>query len=464
VNVWLGLRGRLVAAVTAVSLASLGAAFGIVSLVFANVQERQLDRALLSVADEEVRALTRDRGDTPVVRDRPGPAANDVGPLPLYAALYDWKGALLSATETFGGAPPAFADLASGRAACFDLLTGPQPLRATVISLTLPSTSGSRSVRLLVAAPRSDLDGDASLLRRAMIVVFCVAVAWTVALALWVIGRLTRHHRAIVATALRVASGDLSARVGIVGSDEVARLGHTIDEMIDRLALLLRSQQQFIAHAAHELRSPLTTLYGELTNALRKSRGIDEYRAAIDAALDSTRRLKNLTEDLLSLARLGAEPARAEVNAPLDGAIDEALQSIEAERRAKDVRVVARPLATTVVGRAADLTRMFRNLLENGVRHSPAGEEVSIEAQVRGPNVEIHVTDKGSGVAAEDRDRVFEPFYRGSRVRGASIPGAGLGLSIARDIARLYGGDIVIDEHQSTGAHFVVTLPLAPGA
>lgn len=459
----LSLRGRLVAAVTVVSLASLGAAFTIVSLAFSLGQQRQLDNALLVLADEEILDLTSGRGASMAVRDRPGPAANDVGPLPHYAALYDSTGAPLSATSTFGGSPPPISDLSEPDRNCFDLQLASERLRAVVVTVPVKGDP-RRPARLLVAAPRTDLDGDASLLRRAMLVVFCVAVAWTVALALWVIGRLTRPHRAIIATAQKIAAGDLSARVGMSGNDDVARLGHTIDEMLDRLSLLLRSQQQFIAHAAHELRSPVTLLYGELTNALRRSRSTAEYRAAIDEALGSTRRMKDLIEDLLGLARLGADSARADATTPLADTIQDALNAVGSERVAKAVWIASQPLAVSVVGRAPDLTRMFRNLFENGIRHNPTGTRIFIEAALRGSEVQIHIGDDGAGISEEERRRIFEPFFRGANVRAGSSGGAGLGLTIARDIARLYSGDIVLNERSRAGAHFIVTLLLAPGA
>ena len=182
----------------------------------------------------------------------------------------------------------------------------------------LTDVPGAAGLKLLFAASRADLDGDATFLQRAMELVFAVAVAWTVGVATWIVRRLTRNQRRIAEVVRRVAAGDLSARVGAAragaaaaaqaaAGDEV-RLVMDVDDMIDRLAGLLSAQRVFIAHAAHELRSPLTALYGELALALRRSRDADEYRAAIREALDSTRQLKGLAEDLLAVARLGTAP------------------------------------------------------------------------------------------------------------------------------------------------------------
>ncbi|NVL83830.1 histidine kinase dimerization/phospho-acceptor domain-containing protein, partial [Escherichia coli] len=119
------------------------------------------------------------------------------------------------------------------------------------------------------------------------------SIGLTVLVTWRVVRRLTRGHEAIAETARRVAAGDLGARTALrSGDEEVVQLAHDVDEMVRRLEILVEGQQRFIAHAAHELRSPLTALYGELQLAVRRSRSADEYRATIEEALDSARRLK----------------------------------------------------------------------------------------------------------------------------------------------------------------------------
>jgi two-component system OmpR family sensor kinase len=456
----LGFRGRLVAAAAIVSLVTLGAAFGVVSILVNRSQQRQLDDALRGVAAEEAEELSRTSGGLHV-SDRPGPAANDVGPLPKFGVIYAPSGVVLSATENLRGHPPALAGLVSDDWRGFDLWVGDEHLRGMLVSI--PNRPG---FRVLMAASRGDLDGDAAFLTRAMLAVFAFAVAWTVALAVAIVGRLTRHHRIIARTAQRVAGGDLSARVGALGGrDDVAELGHNVDAMIDRLALLLTGQQQFIAHAAHELRSPLAALYGELSHALRRSRSAEEYRSAIEEALGSTRTLKSLAEDLLSLARLGAEQGADNENVELDSVLKYALAAVSPEQTAKDVRIEVTCPPVLITGRPGDLARMFRNLLENAIRHAPAGSGVQIRVLPGPANVDVEIRDSGAGVPDADRERVFDPFFRGSVVRAGNHPGAGLGLTIARDIARLHGGDIALAVTAGqSGARFVVRLPRAIGS
>jgi two-component system OmpR family sensor kinase len=452
----IGFRGSIAAVAAALSLVTLGVAFAIVSISVNRAQERQFDEALLEVGEAEAVELSLNPGEDIAISDRPGPAANDVGPLPLYGALYAADGRVLNATATFAGAPPSPALLARAHRRPFDFDWRGQRLRGAIVALP------AGSARLLIAAPRNDLDGDAAFLRRAMTLVFAVAVGWTVLLAFGIATRITRTHRSIVSTAQRVAAGDLSARVGSRGrSGEMAGLARNVDEMIERLSRLLKGQQQFIAHAAHELRSPLATLYGELSNAVRRTRDPEEYRVAIEHALRSTRRLNQLADDLLALARLGAKAPDADESTTLGDVIAEALEQLgpEAAARGVSVRVDGGAPALAMRGRRNDLVRMFRNLLENAVRHSPDGGAIDVRSSREGDAIVVAVSDQGSGVAPEDREEIFSPFFRRAS-KPSGTAGAGLGLTIARDVARLHGGELTLAEAPGArGATFLVRLP-----
>jgi two-component system, OmpR family, sensor kinase len=451
----IGFRGAIAGVAAALSLVTLGAAFAIVSVSVNRSQERQFDEALVAVAEAEAVDLSLHPEEGIVISDRPGPAANDVGPLPLFGALYAGSGALLNATATFRGEPPAPDVLGHKDREPFDFDWHDNRLRGALVALS------ARNARLLIAAPRSDLDGDAAFLKRAMIAVFGVAVAWTVVLAFGIATRITRTHRTIAATAQRVVAGDLAARVGSAGrSGEMAALAGNIDEMIERLALLLRGQQHFIAHAAHELRSPLATLYGELSHALRRTRDPDEYRTIIDHALRSTRKLNQLAEDLLTLARLGATAPEAIETATISEVVADALEQAGTETAVRGIAVSVGGDLTPIRGRKSDLVRMFRNLLENAVRHSPDGGTIGVRSSQAGEDLIVEVSDEGAGVPAEDKANIFSPFFRRVGKGNGSIAGTGLGLTIARDIARLHGGDLTLAETVAgRGATFVVRLP-----
>ncbi|TKC98312.1 sensor histidine kinase [Polyangium fumosum] len=448
---------RFVGAVSVLTMGTLGGALMAISIAVNASQQRQLDEALRAEATEEAREASALGGDELAISDRPGPAANDVGPLTKYGAIFNPEGRVLAATPTFHGSPPPLETLGPGTMECFNLWFRGEHLRGVLVPI--PAHAGAR---LLLAAPRADLDGDASFLARAMLTVFFVAVGWSALLATWIVRRLTREHEAITLVVRRVAAGDLSARVATrTGDAEIAQLGRDINEMIERLDVLVASQQRFIAQAAHEMRSPLTTLYGELSHALRKPRDADTYRRAIEEALEAARRLKLMTDDLLALARLGADVG--EPSEPVD-VLERARAAAEAvawEARERDTRIDVQGAPATVLGHSRNLERLLRNLIENAVRHSPKGGRVEVVVEPRGDTIEAAVSDEGPGIPEAERVRVFEPFYRGVRERADDMPGAGLGLPIARQIARAHGGDVLFDATRSKGSRFVVRFPAA---
>jgi two-component system heavy metal sensor histidine kinase CusS len=447
-------RSRLVAAVSAMTFVTLGVAFVAVSVAVNHAQQRRLDEALLEEAEKDAQHVAAQVGEALVIRDMPMPAANDVGPLTKYGAIYQRDGTVRAKTSSFGDDVPPLEAVQRGAKEPFDFWHGREHLRGVIVPL--PS---ARDQVLLVAAQRVELDGDAAFLRRAMTVAFVMAVFWATLVASFIVSRLTRDHRKIASVAQRVAAGDLSARVEPHSGDpELAKLGRNIDEMIARLEVLVESQQRFIALAAHELRLPLTTLYGELALALRRSRDAESYRAAIGEALDSTRKLKQLAEDLLTLARIGADRMGASIASVRD-VVHAAESQVQGQAREREITFEVTGDDCAVVGAAGDLERLVRNLLENAVRHSPPGSRVSIAIAVQNERVTVAVSDEGSGIAADEREKIFEPFYRGRGETERSSDGAGLGLAIVRQIARAHGGDVVLAEiANGKGARFEVTL------
>jgi two-component system heavy metal sensor histidine kinase CusS len=451
-------RTRLVFASALMTLVTLGLSFWTVAFFFDRGQEQTLDEALVAEA-RDLAAKAVEPGGALVVRDGPGPTANDVGPLTMFGAVYDGAGALRSQTQTFGGEAPTGAAV-PGHHDAFDFWFHGTHLRGVVVDV--PASAGAR---LLIAAPRTDLDGDSAFLARAMRSVLVVAALWSFFVAAWLIRRLTRDQQAIANVVLRVADGDLDLRVRSQSADpDVLQLANSVDTMIERLSQLVASQKRFVAHAAHELRTPLTVVHGQLDLALRRRRTAAEYRVAIREALDSTKYLRRLAEELLILARAGNGKAGVLEPTPIDQVVRDAAGLVDEEAKAASVIVDVSMAKDVVLGRPADLVRMLRNLLENAIRHAPSNSHVVVEAVRDADIVEIGIRDFGPGVPDEDRERVFDPFFRGAIERARDIAGAGLGLPIAREIAHAHGGDIELDPATLPGARFVVRLPRAVAA
>ncbi len=453
-------RTRLVFSLSAATALNVTASFGTATYVVQRSEERQLDEALHAEARQEASEVAQAKDLSLHISDRGGPEADDVGRLTKFAALYAGDGHVYDYTRTFTRAVPDLEAIRHPNGIPFELVYEGERLRA--IMAAVPGASGAV---LLLAAPRADLDKDTAFLRRVMIAAALLSISFTLLVTWRVVRELTRGHEAIAGVARRVAAGDIQARIGITdGDDEVVQLARDVDNMVKRLAMLVESQQRFVAHAAHELRSPLTSLYGELQLALRRSRSADEYKASIEEALDSTRRLKALTEDLLALARIGSGSTRESRHTPCEvkevAANAAAWVAREALRRKVDIAIDAD--GSLVLGHAFELERLIRNLLDNAIRHSPEGGRIYLEAKGDGDNVELSVLDEGPGVPSDERERVFEPFYRAS----TELPrdgGAGLGLAIVREIVRSHGGDIRVSAGPNgKGALFRATLLTRP--
>ncbi|MCL2779022.1 MAG: HAMP domain-containing histidine kinase [Polyangiaceae bacterium] len=450
-------RTRLVLTISVATALTVTSAFWAASYVFERSEERQLDDALRAEAHEEAAEIGSNSAGGFRISDRAGAEADDIGRLAKYAIIYDEDGTVIDSTASFSRGAPPLENIRHPRGTPFDIHDGGEGLRAILVGI--PTTNKM----LLFAAPRSDLEKDTTFLREVMLAAALASIGVTIVVVWRVVRRLTRGHEAIGSTARQVAAGDLAARVALrAGDDEVVQLANDVDEMVRRLAVLVESQQRFIANAAHELRSPLTTLYGELQLALRRSRSAEEYRTAIEEALVSTRRLTALAENLLALARLGADREASLTPVSLGEVARSAAAWVERETTRKHVRVELDTDGSNVLGHAMDLERMLKNLLDNAVRHSPDGGRVTVRAKSHGNIVHVTVTDDGPGVAQHDRERVFEPFFRANAERRRDV-GSGLGLAIVREIARVHGGDVTLEQGPGgKGAVFRAQLPAAP--
>jgi len=442
------LRKRLALVFATSTSLTVASAFVLTFTFFRHFQQRQLDYALITRAELEAEETLRMGGDRLHIEQEPTGSGTELESLVKYGAMYREDGRVLDATPTFGGVPPALKGLGFVPEAWRQTVDFPyrgQILRGVIVRVGLPAQHGPV---LLLAAPRGELDSDTRQMIEVMGTVLVAAAALALFIGHWLGVRMSRGIEAVAAVSRRVAEGELHARVerrAIGSDDEVRALAADLNLMIERISDLLTAERRFVSNAAHELRSPLTAIRGELELALRRPREPEEYKRAIEEALDSTNRLVGLAEDLLALARIGSTSTSQDIrNHKLSDIVAGAVRasSLRAEQRRSIEVAVAPELA--IHGRDADLTRMLRNLIDNAVAHAPQGTSVRVVAEkTDGDEVLVAVEDTGPGVPEELRDRIFEPFVRGASERAAS--GAGLGLAIAREIARANGGDLFLD-------------------
>ncbi|MFB6720191.1 sensor histidine kinase [Kribbella sp. NPDC056345] len=256
------------------------------------------------------------------------------------------------------------------------------------------------------------------------------------------------------AQAAAISQRNLHERVPVPRTgDVVARLATTLNETLGRLQLAAAQQRGFVADAAHELRSPIASLRAILEVANEHPERADWARVS-GTAIEETKRLQQLADDLLLVARLDAEPSTA--HQPVDLA--------ELVRRQLAGRVDEGPELTfdapesvLVAGDAAQLQRLVRNLVDNAIRHTRTTVAVGIEQ--RSGDVVLRIDDDGAGIPEPERERVFERFARLDEARSRDAGGAGLGLAIAREIALRHHGKLTASGAPGGGARLTLVLP-----
>lgn len=273
-------------------------------------------------------------------------------------------------------------------------------------------------------------------------------------------GQIGRPLRRLEAVARRVAQGDLGARAEVEGSLEQRSLSSSFNEMTDRMTRLFSAQHDFVADASHQLRTPLTGLRLRLEEA----KALAESPAAVtelEAAIGEVDRLSHTVDELLLLSREGERPLAGAAVA-LGDLVADALRRWRPGASARAIGLAHRCQGEpgTVWAARADLERALDALLENAIRYSPPGSTVTI---VSAPG-RLEVCDRGPGVATDERERVFERFRRGSAGMSGP-PGHGLGLPIARELAREWGGEVSIEGRDDGGATAILELKRyeAPG-
>ncbi|WP_159620956.1 sensor histidine kinase [Ruania rhizosphaerae] len=277
----------------------------------------------------------------------------------------------------------------------------------------------------------------------AIVPVLTLLLAWTIWL---VLGRALRPVEELRRGAERVArtGGPGTLPVPRAG-DELGALARTLNEMLDALDVAAARQRTFVADAAHELHSPLASLRTSLDVAAAHPDSYSQEELVSDLGHE-VGRMQALVEDLLLLSRLGSAPPRQDeldLRELVSGAV----------RDARPGAQIAVEGAGCGQGDALALTRVLRNLLDNAVRHADSA------VRVRVSDGEVSVDDDGRGIPEADRERVFERFVRLDEAREREAGGAGLGLAIAREVARAQGGDVAITGSELGGARVVLTIP-----
>lgn len=263
--------------------------------------------------------------------------------------------------------------------------------------------------------------------------------------------------------ARRISAEHLAERLETTGAgDELDRLATTLNAMLGRLDDAFRQIRQFSADASHELQTPLTILKGELEVALRTPRSPEMYQRHLRSALEEVDRIAGLVDGLLLLARADAGVLRMD-RRPLDLAqvVREVYEQAKVLAESQSVGLGLGAVDSVVVlGDHDRLRRLILNLVDNGIKYTPAGGRVTMALQRRETWASLEVSDTGIGIPLKEQAQVFQPFYRSAKAREQCRVGSGLGLCIAQSIAEAHGGRIRVDSTLEQGSTFTVLLPL----
>ncbi len=332
-------------------------------------------------------------------------------------------------------------------------LVGVRPRRITM-------TDGRPADVLAITVPTDDLPVpavefqgaiDRQLLYATVIVsVVVIGLTWVVA------RRIVRPIDELGRAAAALGAGDLSRRVTVRGSDEVATLGTRFNAMAEELARQQEIRRGLLHDVTHELRTPLTALQCRLETAIDGL--VADPRQALDQAHEEVRHLTRLVEDLEVVALAEARDLRLDITAvPVAGVAASAAAATTAEGSAP-ARIDVEP-GLVVRADPVRLRQVLLNLLTNAARHTPSGGTITVRARRDADHAIIEVHNTGSTIAAADLERVFDRFYRADPARQRSTGGTGLGLAIVKHLVEAQGGRVSARSGED-GVAFAVELPL----
>ena len=279
---------------------------------------------------------------------------------------------------------------------------------------------------------------------------------------IWFSRRLVSPLDQLAVAARRFGEGDTTARAGLERNDELGDVGRAFDDMADRTAALISAQRQLVADVSHELRTPLARIRVALELAAEDPAAAKDVLADVGTDLDE---IDQLIEDILTTARLGAEHAPiARQPLPLAELAERAAARFAAKHPG---RTLVRELPDgdgTISCDPALLRRALDNLLDNAAKYSPPDAPVKLAVGPNGKAIAFEVIDRGIGMTAEEVARAGTPFWRADGSRTRRTGGVGLGLALARRIARAHGGEVTLASKPGEGTTARLEIPLDTGA
>jgi signal transduction histidine kinase len=445
-TLWYSLAMVLVLSLFAADLALVQGRLGI----------RRIDRELTGVTATLTTVIREELEERKDLMSAAEEACRTVAGLGQAVAIIDDRGVPVSATWNgldLHGHYPAAAD--DPRSWTVQMSSGAWRVHAQ------PEILGATRLVLLVASPLTDVRREQHEVQEALTVAIPIALLLAGGGGLWLAWIGLRPITEMAGRAARIPLTGLEDLGHTGRTDELGQLARAFNGLVARLRAALQTQQQFMADASHELRTPVSVVRTASDVALSRShRDEADYRETLGIVRDQSRRLSRLVEDMLVLARADAGGYRLRpVDLYLDEIIAECRRAVDVLAAGRGVTVAAGEIPELPFRGDEDLLRqLVSNLLQNAVQHTPAGGTASIAVCKDTGTVTIRVTDTGEGIGSADQARIFDRFVQLDPSRRAT--GTGLGLPIARWIAQAHGGTLLLETSGPQGSTFSVSLPV----
>ncbi|WP_082065306.1 sensor histidine kinase [Aliterella atlantica] len=316
------------------------------------------------------------------------------------------------------------------------------------------------SNRIAIAVNLETIDGEMAVIRNIFLISIFIVLFLIAGGAWWLSGNALRPIGQLTEEIKQVTVKGLERRVPIGETDvEFVELIAVFNQMLESLQRSFKQASRFSGDAAHELKTPLAILQGELERTLQQAEPESQIQQSLSSLLDEVRRLSGIVRKLLllSLADAGRMNLhRVEVN------LSEILAQVE-----EDIELLAPHLKVQteiaerlrVLGDRDLLTQVLQNLISNAIKYNLADGWIHIYARQQQATISISITNSSQGIIISDKERIFERFHRGDPARTRKVEGTGLGLSLSREIARAHGGDLILDSTSSERTTFTLKLP-----
>ncbi|MEW6088552.1 MAG: ATP-binding protein [bacterium] len=265
----------------------------------------------------------------------------------------------------------------------------------------------------------------------------------------------------MVHTIHQITTENLKLRIDIPDTkDEIKRLADTFNQMLARLEYGFNTQRQFIEDFAHELKTPLAVLKGELEVTLKKIRSTEEYESVIQSNLEEVNRISRIVEDLLTIVRFEINVGMLEIKRlDIAGLLQNIADDIKVLALQKNISISCLSKKSIIIsGDENQLKRLFLNILDNAIKYTPHNGNISVDITSTDNYVNVAISDTGTGIPENEISYIFDRFYRLKKFN--QQPGFGLGLSIARSVIEAHKGKIDVKSVPNKGTTFVISLPL----